>query len=182
MVIIIHPLSTFWTSLKLHIFCARGLKPLIAGIPLSWLQNIPGLSRPPEEFLQEGPSRKPAMFKYSNKQHLGTVSSPPPMANLHCRKTYLLPTVLAIFVCRPKAKNCRMHHVLANFRTFKDQGHFQDFPGPGNIPMKIPELSKMPGNPVIDIAVALRQTQQIYTLKHCALLFLNTHKNKILCQ
>jgi len=33
-------------------------------------------------------------------------------------------------------------------RTFQDKVILQDFPGPGNFPIKIPELSRRRGNPV----------------------------------
>jgi len=46
-----------------------------------------------------------------------------------------------------ETENCHVHRSLANPRTFHDQRHFQDFPGPGNFPLKIPGLSRKRGNP-----------------------------------
>jgi len=55
-----------------------------------------------------------------------------------------------------EAKNCHPHHCLANSRTFQDLASrspglsstkviFQDCPGPGNFPIKIPGFSRRHG-------------------------------------
>jgi len=82
------------------------LLAILLGFPLSWLQRIPGLP---------GPCHKPAMFKYSDKRQTGRSGEhckPPlrcPEKSLShksifvipaAQKTYLVATIMAIFVCR----------------------------------------------------------------------------------
>ena len=134
-------------------------------------QDFSGLSRPPEAFFP-GPCRKSAMFKYGNKQQLKSLGercklcqrSPrrnPGRKSIYgipaVQKTYLMATTA--WTCLFETKNCPEHHCLPNFRTFQDLASifpglsrteviFQDFPGPGNLPLKITGLSRRRGNPV----------------------------------
>jgi len=108
--------------------------------PLSWLQN--SRTFPGPHSIYPWPSRKPAMFKYSNKQQLMSLGEHcnlcqcGPGRNPGRKSIFDIPVPrkrtwwqqLRLFssavTCLIKTKNCHVHHCLANSRTFQGQGYF----------------------------------------------------------
>jgi len=127
-------------------------------------KKIRGLFQAPRSNFP-GPRRKPAMFKYSNKQQLrslgerckfcqqGPVRNPGRESIFSipaAQKTYLMDTIMAIFVCI----NMSLWNQKLPCTSLPSK--FQDFPGPrsfsrisnaGNFPIKIPGFSRRRGNP-----------------------------------
>jgi len=92
---------------------------------------------------------KTAMFKYSDKQHLGGLesaerSSPWKHFGIIWKRTWWQQLWLSASAetCLFEAKNCNPHycHLPSKFQDFPID--LQDFPGPGNFPIKIPGLSR----------------------------------------
>jgi len=117
------------------------LHACVTGFPLSWLQKVPGLFQdfPGPRSIFPGPRRKPAMFKYSNKQQLrslgercklcqrGPGRNPSSESILDipaAQKTYLMDTSMAIFVCI----NMSVWNQKLTCTSLPSK--FQDFPGP----------------------------------------------------
>jgi len=130
---------------------STAIHTLQAGFPLSRTFPVP-------RSIFTGPHRKPAMFKHSNKQQLRSPGE-------HCKlcqcgpgrnaghessfgipatqKTYLMDTIMAIFVCINMSIWNQKPPWLAIPGFSKIKVIFQDFPGPGDFPIKIPALSRI---------------------------------------
>ena len=107
---------------------------MLYGVP-SWLQKIPGLFQEPSSIFP-GPCRKPAMFKYRDKQQLLTI---------YIQNDSSIHTGVYVHHCHMLWRNSKgtvrtqnrgartrifwrlhPHHCPANSRTFPDQTHFPE--------------------------------------------------------
>jgi len=145
-------------SILHHALHTTGTQPFTTaypGFPLSWLQKVPGLFQefPGPRSIFPEPCRKPAMSKYSKKQQLMSLgercklSQRGPGRNPGresifgipaAQKTYLMDTIMAIFVCinmsiwNQKLPCSSLPSKFQDFpgsckyisRTILDQGHF----------------------------------------------------------